>query len=477
MRTLGNLLAFSPELWLLAGAAAVFVLGRLNPGLWSTTVAFGALALAFLALLTQFTSALIILDGAFVLDRYAMFIDVIVLAAAAVTLLASAADLLPGEPRGGEFAGFLLLATIGAMLVASAAEMVALVLGLELLAVNLYLLAALARRGSDAAHAGLGYLILGMAGSAVLLYGLALIYGLTGETRFAPAGLALREIGPRQPAVLLALSLLLVGFAGKLGLVPVRWWTRAFDRGVPLRVLALVSSVGLTAGFASFTRLVSATVTGSSVPFPVVLAVVAAIAMTAGNVLALAQTSVRRLLAYSTIAQAGYALAALVDLRHSGISAMLIFLSALALTNLCAFAAMIAYSRAVHSDAIRDLAGMSRSTPGVAIAMGIALASLIGLPPFAGFFGKFFVLQAAVEGGFTWLALVGVVNLGLAALCYLRVLRVAFLDPPVYEVVPPPSDATLRAALGFAAAGVVFFGLFLGPILTAAGYGQQALPH
>jgi NADH-quinone oxidoreductase subunit N len=477
MRTLDNLLAFSPELWLLAGTVAVFLLARLHLGVWTTTAAFGALALAFLALLTQFTSSLVILDGAFVLDRYAMFVDVIVLAAAAVTLLASAADVIPGEARGGEFAGFLLLATMGAMLVASAAEMVALILGLELLAVNLYLLAALARRGSDAAHAGLGYLIMGMAGSAVLLYGLALIYGLTGETRFVPAGLALRSIGPRQPAILLALSLLVVGFAGKLGMVPVRWWTRAFDRGVPLRVLALVSSVGVVAGFAGFTRLLSSTFNGSSVAFPVVLAVVAAVAMTAGNVLALAQTSVRRLLAYSTIAQAGYALAALVDLRHSGVSAVLIFLSALALTNLCAFAAMIAYSRAVHSDAIRDLAGMSHSTPGVAIAMGIALASLVGFPPLAGFFGKLFVLQAAVEGGFTWLALVGLVNVGLAALCYLRVLRVAFLDPPVYEVVPPSPDATLRAAFGLTAAGVVFFGLFLGPILTAAGYGQQALSH
>lgn len=475
--TLQNLLAFSPELWLLAGAIAVLLLARLNPGVSSTAVALGAVILALLALLTQFKSTITILDGAFLLDGYAIFLDVIILSAAAIALLLTVADIIPGESRSGELAGLLLLATIGAMLAVSAAEMVALLLALELLAVNLYLLASLARRGGDAARAGLGYLVLGVAGTAVLLYGLALLYGLTGETRLTAVGTALKAIGPKQPAVLLALSLLLVGFAGKLGLTPVRWWTRSFDLGVPMRVLAFVSSVGIVAGFGAFARLLWSTFSGTSVGYAAVLAAVAAIAMTAGNLLALAQTSVRRLLVYSTIAQGGFALAALVDLPRNGISAMLIFLAALALTNLCAFAAMIAYSRAVHSDAVRDLAGMVHATPGVAIVLGIGLASLIGFPPLAGFFGKFLVLQAVAEAGFSWLALVGVVNVLLAALCYLRVIRVAFLDDPVYEVVPRGFDRSLQLAMGVSAAGVVFLGAFLGPLLSAAGYGQHGLSH
>lgn len=477
MRTLDNLLAFSPELWLLAGAILVFVVARLRPGLSATGIALGALLLAFLALLTQLKSTITILDGAFILDGYALLIDVTVLGAAALTLLLTWAEIVPGESRSGELAGFVLLATLGGLLAASAAEMVALLVALELLAVNLYLLAALARRGGDAAHAGLGYLILGMAGTAILVYSLALVFGLAGDTRFSAAGRALRLTHPGQPAALLAISLLLIGFLGKLGLVPVRWWTRAFDRGVPMRVLAFVSSAGMVVGLAAFTRLLWSLFEGTAIAYAPLLAAVAAIAMTGGTLLALAQSSVRRLLAYSTVAQGGYALTALVGLRHDGVSALLVFVVALAITNLCAFAAMIAYSRAVHSDAIGDLAGMSRSMPGAAVVLAVALASMTGLPPLAGFFGKFAVLQAALVGGYAWLAVIGVFNVLLAALCYLRVIRVAFFDPPVYEVAPPRRDWSVRLAMGLTTAALVLFGLGLGPILTAASHGQHALSH
>ncbi|MDQ6711234.1 MAG: NADH-quinone oxidoreductase subunit N [Candidatus Dormibacteraeota bacterium] len=472
-----NVLAFAPELWLLAGAIVVFAVARFRPGFWATAIALSAVVLAFLALLTQAKQTITILDGAFLLDGYAVVIDMAILVASALALLISLGDVIPDESRGGELAGFMLLATVGAMLSASAAEMVALLVSLELLAVNLYLLAALARRGGDAAHAGVGYLVLGMAGTAILVYGLALIYGLTGETRLAAAGRAMRTIGAGQPAALLALTLLIVGFLGKLGMTPVRWWTRAFDLGVPMRVLAFVSSVGVLAGFAAFTRVLWSTFSSTSIGYSTVIAVVAAIAMTGGAVLALAQTSVRRLLVYSTVAQGGYALAAMVDLPRNGVRAMLVFVIALGLTNLCAFAAMMGFARAVHSDAIRDLAGMARSTPGVAVVLGLAIASLIGLPPLAGFFAKFVALKAVVDGGFTWLAVVGVFDILLLALCYLRLVRVAFLDPPVYEVPPHRLDWPLRLAMGVSTAGVIFLGLGLGPLLTAASYGQHALVH
>jgi NADH-quinone oxidoreductase subunit N len=205
MRTFDNLLAFAPELWLLLGCLAVFLLARFRPGRWPQVVAFGTLALAFLALMTQFQSRITILDGAFLLDSYAMVVDVIVLATASLCVLLTMGDYLPGESRSSELAGFMLLAAVGALLAASAAEMVALLVGLELLAINLYMLAALARRGGDAAQAGLGYLVLGVAGTALMLYGLAVLYGLSGESRLSAVGHALRATGPRQPAVLLGL--------------------------------------------------------------------------------------------------------------------------------------------------------------------------------------------------------------------------------------------------------------------------------
>jgi NADH-quinone oxidoreductase subunit N len=477
MRTFGNLLAFSPELWLLAGALIVFLMARFMPGASTTAVAVVTVIAAFLALASQFKQTITILDGAFLLDGFAIVIDVVVLAAAALTLLASRADILPGDGESAAVPGFFLLATVGAMLAASAAEMVSLFLALELLAVSLYVLSVLARRGIAPSTAGLGYLVAGAASSALLLYGLALVFGLTGQTQLAAAGRAMATIGPNRPAVLLALSLLLGGLALRMGLLPVRWWTRGFEAGIPLRVIIYVQSAGVVTAFAVFGRITASTFAGTRIPYAAVIAGLAAVAMTAGNLLALTQTSVRRLLVYSSIAQGGFALAALTDAKGAGLSALLVFLVALALGNLCAFAAVIAYARYVHSDAIKNLAGMSRAAPGLSIALAVALVSLSGLPPVAGFFGKLLVLQAAVNGGYAWLAVVGAFNIMFTVFGYARVLRIVFIDPPVFEVVPARLDLGIRTAVGLACAGVVFMGLLLGPLHAAASYGRAALLH
>ena len=477
MRTFGNLLAFSPELWLLAGAIVVFVMARFMPRASTTPVALVSLVLAFLALATQFKQTITILDGAFLLDGFAIFAQVVVLGAAALCLLASRADSLPGESPVAAEPGFFLLATLGAMLAVSAGEMVSLFLALELLAINLYVLTGLTRRGAGGIGAGLGYLVLGAASSAILLYGLAVIFGLSGETRLPAAGQALAALRGTQPALLLAVCLLLAGFSVRMGLLPVRWWTRGFETGVSPRVTMFALSVGVVAAITVFGRIAVSTFAGSHIPYAAVIAVVAALAMSAGNLLAITQSSVRRLLVYSSIAQAGYALVAFTDLKRAGIGALLIFLTTLALTSICAFATIIAYARAVHSDGIRDLAAMSRTTPGLAVALGLAVISLAGLPPVAGFFGKLLVLQAAVDGGFAWLAVVGALNIVLAALGYVRILRIVFVDPPVFEVAPVRLGLSIRATVALSAAGIVFMGLFLGPLYTAASYGRSAILH
>ena len=363
------------------------------------------------------------------------------------------------------------------MMAVSAAEMISLFLSLELLAVNLYVLTALARRGAGAISASLGYLVVGTASSGLLLYGMGLVFGLSGETNLSAAGRALASVNPNQAAALLALSLLLGGLAFRMGLLPVRWWTRGFEVGIPLRVLIFIESVGVVAALAMFGRFATATFSGTGIAYPAVIAGVAAVAMTAGNLLALTQTSLRRLLAYSSIAQAGFALMAFTDLKRVGISALLVFLVALALTTLGAFGTVVAYARSVHSDAIRDLAGMSRWSPALALALAVALLSLAGLPPVAGFFGKLLVLQAAVDGGYAWLAVIGVANIVLAAFGYLRIIRTAFLDSPVFEVVPARLDGGIRAAVGLASVGIVFMGLLMGPLYAAASYGRAALLH
>src|SRR5260370_22018128 len=214
-----------------------------------------ALVVAFVGLGTEFKRTITILEGAFLLDGFAIVVDVIVLAAGVLTLLASRADILPGDGEGAAVPGFFLLATLGAMLAASAGEMVSLFLALELLAVNLYVLSVLARRGLAPATAGLGYLVAGATSSALLLYGLALVFGLTGETRLTAAGPAMSAIAPHQPAVLLAFSLVLGGLALSMGLLPVRWWPPGLESDVSLRVIIFVQSFCVVGAFAGFARL------------------------------------------------------------------------------------------------------------------------------------------------------------------------------------------------------------------------------
>jgi len=475
VRTFDNLLTFSPELWLIGGALLVFLLARLVPSAPTRAVALLSLVAAFLALATQFKSTLLMLYGAFLLDGFAIFIDVVVLGAAALTLLASMADILPGESEPRAMPGFLLLATLGAMLAASATELVAVVVALELLAISLYVMSALAWPSRGVA-ASFGYVTAGMASSAILLYGLALIYGLTGNTRLPAVGRALALVAPTSPVLLLAFALLVVGLAIRLGLVPVRWWGRGFESGVPLRVIMYVLSVGVVAAFAVLARLTVSLLVSTHV-FPVIIAVIAAIAMTAGNLLALSQSSVRRQLTFGSIAQAGFALACFTDLERQGVPALLIFLVALALTTLAAFSVVIAYARVIHSDAIKDLAGMARFAPWLALALTLAVASLIGLPPVAGFFGKLFVAQAAVDGGFIWLAAIAAFNVVFMTIGYVRILKVALVDPPLYEVSSVRFDPGIQAAIAVSSIGLVFFGVLLGPLLAAANYARAALLH
>ena len=477
MKTFGNLLAFSPELWLLLGAIVVFAIARFIAGRTAMLVALMAVVLAFLALTTQFKQTITILDGAFLLDGFAIVCDVVILAAAALSLLAISADIIPGEAELATVPGFFLLATLGAMLAVSAAEMVSLFLGLELLALSLYVLTGLTRRGNGSAAAVIGYIVLGLASTGFLVYGLALVFGLSGQTGLHRAGVALNAVQPTQAAVLLALSLLIGGFALRIGLVPVRWSTRTFETGIPLRSVILIESVGVVAGFAVFGRLLASTFGSTRVPYAALFAGVAAVAMTAGNLAALTESSIRRMLVYFMVAQAGFGLAAFTDLKGAGLSALLVFLVALALTSVAAFAAVIAYSRSVHSDAIADLAGMSRATPALALVLAITLLSMAGLPPLAGFLGKLLILRATVESGFTWLAVIAAVNILIAALGVLRVVRTAFIDPPVFEVVPARLDRGIQTALSLACIGIVFMGLLLEPLYRAASYGRAALLH
>src|SRR5579864_244828 len=329
MRTFGNLLAFSPELWLLLGAIGILVASRFTTAGTTTVMAVATLVLAIAALATQFKQTIVILDGAFLLDGFAIVLDVVVLGAATLSLLASRADILPGDADDAAVPAFYLLATLGALLAISAAEMISLFVSLELLAINLSILTALVRRGAGSIAVSLGYTLGGAAASGLLLYGLALLFGLSGQTQLNAVGTALARVGPNQAAIFLMLSLLIIGLGFWLGLLPLRWWVRGFD-------------VGVVASFAVFGRIVVTSFSGTAIAYAPVLAMVAAVTMTAGTLLSITQNSLRRMVVYSAIGQAGFGLAALTDARHVGMPALVVYLVALALKSITTNSAGIA---------------------------------------------------------------------------------------------------------------------------------------
>jgi NADH-quinone oxidoreductase subunit N len=281
-----------------------------------------------------------------------------------------------------------------------------------------------------------------------------------------------------SPALVLALGLVLGGFTVKLGAAPLQWWVPDVFEAVPLPVVGFIASSGLAATFAVFLRFMEWSFAPRKVAVPAVLALVAAVSMTFGNLAALFEDRLRRLLAYSTAAQAGYALAGLAAFKQEGgISAVLIFILALALANLAALTAVVGYQRAMESDRLADLAGMSRHAPGLALVLGLAVASLIGAPPLAGFFGKLLVTQSVIQAGFTWLAILVLVNSLVAAIYYLRVLKAVFIDPAGFELDPVHYGGSLRTAMTVSAAGLMASTVFLGPLYTAAGHATRALLH
>lgn len=371
-------------------------------------------------------------------DTLAQIFKVMILLAAALTALMSGVTRSHG--RQGEFYLILVVATLGACLVSAAADLIMLFLGLETLSIPLYILAAFRRDDPRSAESGMKYFLFGAFASALMLFGLSLLYGFTGHTSlYALAELLPAASGNAALPVLAALVLVVVGFGFKIGAAPFHFWAPDMYEGAPTPVTAFVSVASKAASFALLLRFLIAVFPQSLViggheiqAFWVALAAfMAVVSMTLGNVLALSQRNIKRLLAYSSIAQAGYALigvAAIQSQTEQGVAAVGFYLFMYTFTNLLAFAVVVFVSEATGSESIAGLAALNRRNPWLALMMTIALLSLGGIPPTAGFFGKFFLFNAAVQADLTWLAIVGVLNAIVALYYYLMVIKVMYVD-------------------------------------------------
>lgn len=409
--------------------------------------------------------------GMLVLDRYSLALTWIFLIAGALSI-AVALDYLPRQGiEQGEYYPLIMFAVAGMILIAQSTDLIVLFLGIELLSITLYILTGFAYPRLASEEAALKYLVLGAFAAGFFVYGIALIFGAIGATGLASiaAYVGRRPFDPQDETLFLAgVSLVLIGFGFKIALVPFHMWTPDVYEGSPTPVAAFMSVGTKGAALAALLRFTAIALEGAQAFWLPVLAALAAATMIIGNLGALGQSNLKRMLAYSSIGHAGYILLGIMVTAGRGAEAFLFYMLAYTLTNLGAFGVLIALEqRDEEAWSIDDFAGLYERRPLLAVAMALFMFSLAGVPPTAGFIAKFFVFTAAYEGGLGWLVLIGVITSAIAAYYYLRVVVKMFMQAPVREVRPELTHG-LNVEILIAGVATLLLGLLPAPLIGLA---------
>lgn len=400
-------------------------------------------------------------------DGFAVFFKEVFLVAAFLVVVSSFRFAEQRVKRASDFYALILFALTGMMLLASATEFITLYISLELMTISFFILVASIKTEARPAEAGLKYLILNAMSSALLLYGVSLLYGLTGTTYFNSISAA---FSGDTAAILagIALVLVLVGFGFKVSMVPFHMWAPDVYEGAPTPVSGFLATGSKAAGFAVLLRTFLVAFPGAEGFWATLVAVMAAVTMVLGNLIAVPQTSIKRLLAYSSVAQAGYLLVGLAAANHLGTTAVLFQALLYTFSTLAAFAVATIYGQASGSDEIEDYAGLSQRSPLLAVVMLLAMVSMAGVPPFAGFMGKFALFASAVDAEKTWLAALGLVISVVSIYYYFRVIKVMYVDAPRDTATVLQLSGSTRFALIIAGLGIVLLGLLPGPVMDWA---------
>lgn len=442
---------------------------------WIALIGLGITLLATLYIWSTADLPMLALGGLAVLDSFGLFLILTITLVTAVVVLLSAEYLVEQRIEHAEFYALLLLAASGMMLMGISAELMTLWVGLETFSIALYVLAAYARPKVESEEAGLKYFFLGAFAAGFFLYGIALVYGATGTTRLAAIADFIARAGAGVTAnnlLFVGLGLILVGLLFKIAAVPFHQWTPDVYEGSPTAVTAFMATATKAAAFAALLRilLVAFPAPATASAWSLMLAIIAVLTMIVGNVAALGQRNLKRLLAYSSIAQAGYILVAVVAGGQAGAAAAMLYVLAYAMMTLGAFAVIIALNRGGNEFITLDsISGLASRAPWLALAMAVFMFALTGFPPFIGFFGKWFIFTTAVASGWAWLAAVAALASVVSAGYYLRVVVVMYMRPAP-EDAPPVGDARGPAgwAVGLTLAATVFLALFAGSMFSAA---------
>ena len=465
-----------PELVVAIGAMILLVYGVFRPetdaeGRVVGWLSIGVLLLAGLLILMQPSGSTAMFEGAFVSDGFARVMKLLVLAGSAGAILLAFDDLSDVKQMKFEYPVLILLSTAGMMIMVSAGDLIALYLGLEMQSLAAYVLAAFRRDQAKSSEAGLKYFVLGALASGMLLYGASLVYGFTGSTSFS----VIAKVAGSVPAadnlgLIFGLVFVLVGLAFKISAVPFHMWTPDVYEGAPTPVVAFFASAIKVAAVALLVRLLLTAFTGFEAQWKQIVVFLSIASMILGAFAAIGQRNIKRLMAYSSIGHVGYALVALAAASQEGTQGIVLYMGVYLIMTLGTFACILSMRRADGPvEDIDELAGLAQNNLPMAFVLGVLMFSLAGIPPFAGFFAKFYVFLAAINAELYALAVIGVLSSAVAAYYYLRIVKVMFFDTPKESFLPIRPKAGFVMAVSCVLVIFVFIVPYLPtPILNVA---------
>ena len=471
-----SLTVATPELILAVGSMVLLMIGvysteRANSTVTGLSVALLIAAGAWMVVFAEDGSAF---DGAFVNDAFARFMKVLTLVGSVVTTVMSVGFAKAEKFDKFEFPILIVLATLGMMLMISASDMIALYLGLELQSLSLYVIAAINRDSARSTEAGLKYFVLGALSSGMLLYGISLVYGYTGQTGFMQIAGVIGE-GDRQPGLVFGLVFVLAGLAFKISAVPFHMWTPDVYEGAPTPVTAFFAAAPKMAAMALIVRVTVGAFEPVSADWRQIVSFIAIASMVLGAFAAIGQTNIKRLMAYSSIAHMGFALVGLAANTTEGVRGVAVYMLIYLVMTLGAFAFILAMRRKEGNvETIDDLAGAASTNPVMATVLTVLMFSLAGIPPLAGFWAKWYVFFAAVNAGLYPLAVIGVLASVVGAFYYLRIIKIMWFDEPAGNFVPMAGE--LQLVLGLSGAFVLFYVLIGGPVIRLAEAAAATFP-
>jgi NADH-quinone oxidoreductase subunit N len=472
---LPSLATIFPELILGIGTLALLMVGAFQGPRSVNLVngaAFAILVIAALAAGFQASATVTAFNGSFIADDFGRFMKVVTLLGAAATLALAIDDMAGARTKRFEFAILVLTSSLGMLLMISANDLIALYVGLELSSLSLYVLAAIDRDNAKASEAGLKYFVLGALSSGMLLYGISLIYGFTGNVGFVGIAASIKAQG--GIGLLFGLVFLMAGLAFKISAVPFHMWTPDVYEGAPTPVSAYFAATSKIAAMALTTRVLMQAFGADGGQWRQIVIFIAILSMALGAFAAIGQRNLKRLMAYSSIGHVGFALVGLSANSQDGVNGVLVYMAIYMVMTVGAFGCIVAMrTKDGPVENIDDLAGLSRSQPGFALVLMLLMFSLAGVPPLAGFWAKWYVFSAAVDAGLVPLAVIGFVTSVVGAFYYVRVVKVMYFDegPVRFE----PLSGVLKAVLALAGIIIVLAGLMPTPIVSAAAAAAKSL--